>query len=148
VTRDVVDGTIMSNPRRLPAAGSFGCDRFDDRSGHDPAVTSLAPRASNGSSARQEHSFAVTCMKCYNITFFLRLPLLRAKEQVPPKAHTVLLRPGAPMKKAGVLFPLRRRKAIAKKSSHLKPWPVRPPVPAIWQNRFERIDGRYRRKQC
>jgi hypothetical protein len=140
---------IMSYPRRLPAAGSFDCDRFDDCWGNDPGVASLAPTTScNASSARQKHFSAVTFMQCYNITFFLRLPLLGAKEQGASQGSCSPTPPRRSHKKSRGSFPSAERKAIAKKSSDLQPWPVKPPAPVIWQNRFEGIDGRNRRKQC
>jgi hypothetical protein len=78
----------------------------------------------------------LTRMKCYNITFFLRLPLLRAKQQMPPKALAVLLHPGAPMKKPGFFSPCGGGRLLRRNQVIFKPWPVRPPVPVIWRNGF------------
>jgi hypothetical protein len=111
----------------------FGCDRFDNCCRHDPAVDSLALAASsNRLSALQEHLSAVIYMQCYNITFFLRLPLLHAREQgasqgscdptVPRRSHE---KPGLLFLSAGGGRLLRRNQVT------FKPWPVRPPAPVV-----------------
>ena len=125
-----------------------GCDRSDSCRGHDPAVLSLALAASSSdSSAPRERFSTVTHAQCYNITFFLRLPLPQAKEQgasqgsydptVPRRSHE---KPGLLFLSAGSGRLLRTNQVT------FKPWPVRSPAPVNWQ--FEEIGGRNRRKQC
>ena len=78
--------------------------------------------------------FAVTCMQCYNITFFLRLPLLRGTEQGASQGSCSPTAPRCSHEKPGFFFPLREAEGYCEENQvTFKPWPVRPPTPVSWQ---------------
>jgi hypothetical protein len=126
----------------------FGRDRFDSCCGHDPAVTSLALAASNnGSSARQGRLSAVTHLQCYNITFFLRLPLLHAREQGASQGSCSPTAPRRSHQKPGFLFLFARGRRLLRRNQVMFQAMAGETARAGWLA-AEGISGRNRRKQC
>jgi hypothetical protein len=86
-------------------------------------------------------------MQCYNITFFLRLPVLRATEQGASQGSYSPTAPRRSHKKPG-FFPLREAEGCCEEVSDLQAMAGETARAGELAHRFEGIEGRNRRKQC